>query len=94
MSGESHSQKVDLLIMGGSHVPSEEGAQPPREIPEKDHWQSIPALTERRQTYHSIDHILLDCRTLPNTRGPLTGARLERIDQGGWLTLQTRLAHE
>ena len=58
MSGESHTLKVDLLYMGGSHVHSEEGAQAPREIPEKDHWQSIvAALTELRRTYHSIDHI-------------------------------------
>ena len=87
MSGESHSQKVDLHIMGGSHVPSEEGAQPPREIPEKDHWQSIPALTERRRTYHSIDHIPSGLSNASqHTRAPDGRPHQRGSIKGGWLT--------
>ena len=77
MSGESHSQKVDLQHMGGSHVHSEEGAQLPRGIPEKDHWQSIvAALTELRRTYHSIDHIPTRLANASQHTGPPAGARI------------------
>ena len=63
--------------MGGSHVHSEEGAQAPREIPEKDHWQSIvAALTERRLTYHSIDHIPAGLANASQPTGALAGARI------------------
>ena len=88
MSGESHSQKVDLQYMGGSHVHSEEGAQAPREIPEKDHWQSIvAALTERRLTYHSIDHIPAGLANASQPTGAPGGGPHQRVSiKGGWNT--------